>query len=669
MLLMLVFRLPSSLTSLGICYNKCLSYVNSSMKETGKSKFDSLDESLYSRTRYQNPLEKRSDVRAVDLPEVEEKWEGEPLDQMLMRERKEESTHPMLKKFFIFAALFFAATVVIAGVVFFGGVNFVSSKNVDINVVGPATASAGEVLALSVTIENKNNTDLELANFSAQFPQGSRDPKDTSKTLTYERESLGVIKAGDEEVKNVSVVLLGSKGEEKELKFSVEYKVKGSNATFYKEKFYKVTIGNTPVSIQIESPRMVTAGETFETTVSVTLNSTEILKNALLKAEYPYGYSVAEATPAAALENNVWALGDLSPGVVKKIKIKGKLSGENQEERTFRFYLGVGENAAVTPNFKTVILSDQDTVLIERPAVGLNISFNGENSLAYTAPAGKEVQVAIRFQNNMTEKLLAPRLEARLTGSTLNKSSVSVQGSGSYNSATNRVSWNLTNNQGQAELAPGESGQVIFSFASLPEAVSSGSNQEIGLQFVVTGTPVDSLQAISLTDTRSIKLAAQVSLASKTLHSTGSFINSGPIPPKVGEATTYTIVWSAGNTQGDVMDSRISGRLGTNVKWVAAKSFSSEDVSYDEKTNTVIWNMGTLAADTGFSKPGRELSFQVTLTPSAAQAGLTPTLVTGIVFSGRDTSSGKTITVTNSPLTTKMPSDPAFIQGNDIVVK
>jgi hypothetical protein len=639
------------------------------MNEKNESRVEKLSQSLYSRTGYKNPLDRRSKVNELDTPPVEEKWKGTELDELLSYERKPEETHPYMKKFFIFSVLFFVATIIIAGVVFFGGVNFVSSKNVDINVVGPAMTSAGEVLELGVTIENKNNTDLELANFSVSFPQGSRDPKDTSKALTFSRESLGVIKAGDEAVRNVGVVLLGSRGEIKEIKFSVEYKVKGSNATFYKDKVYEVTIGNSPISIQIESPEMVASGEAFETTVSLTLNSTEVLKNALLKAEYPYGFSVLESTPKAASEGNLWALGDLSPGVVKKVKIKGRLVGENQDERTFRFYIGVAENQSVTPNFKTVVLSDQKTILIKRPSVGLTVNFNGGDSTTFVSPAGKTVDVGIKFKNNLPDKLLNPRMEVRLNGTVLNKSSVSVEGGGSYNSATSRISWNLTNSQGEPQLSPGDDGQVSFRFASLPNSVSSGSTQQITLQISITGTPVNSLEPITLNESRSVTIASQINLASRTVYSLGQFINSGPKPPKVGETTTYTIIWSAGNTQGEVVNSKVTARLGSNVKWIAAKSFVSEDVTYDSKTNTVTWNIGTLSADAGFSSPAREISFQVAFTPTASQAGTSPTLVTGITFSGIDGGTSRNVTVTNPALTTKMPFDPAFIQGDDIVVK
>jgi hypothetical protein len=639
------------------------------MNESEKSKVQDLNDRLDSRTRYENPNDVRSTVREIETPEVEEKWQGSTeLDTLLSRERMAPETSPFMKKFFVFAALFFVATVIIAGVVFFGGVNFVSSKNVDINVVGPTLTSAGQPLELGVTIENQNNTDLESVNFSVQYPQGSRNATDTSQTLTYVKENLGVVEAGKEVVRNIRFVLIGAAGETRQVKFSVEYKVKGSNATFYKDKVYDLSIGNAPVSIKIESPKDVTAGEIFSTKLTLQLNSNEVLKNVMLRADYPYGYTMSESTPDPVSSDNVWSLGDMAAGSTKTINIKGKLIGEDQDERTFRFYLGVSDNGGVNPNFKTIIVSDQQTVGIDRPNVGLNISLNGESASSYVAPAGRSISTSIRYQNNLSEKLLNPKLEVRLSGVALDKSSVIVQNGGEYNGSSNRINWNIINSQGLAELSPGEGGSVLFSLASLSNLLGN-SGQEIGLQFILTGTPVGGGPAVSVTETRTVKIASQVTLASAATYSIGSFANTGPIPPKAEQTTSYTIHWSMGNTQGDIANGKVTAKLGTNVEWLIAKSVASEDISYDEKTHTVTWNLGQLMQGTGFSTAEREVSFQVALTPSTSQVGIAPVLVSNIIFSGQEIATNKTITINNQSLTTKLPTDPAFIQGDDIVVK
>lgn len=641
------------------------------MDEKGKSKIEDLNERLNSRTRYRNPLDKRSPVKEFESPSVEEKWQTPELDEMLKHERIPPKISHFMKKVFIFAFLFFIAAIGVAGFVFLGGANFVSSKNVDIGVLGPTAISAGEVLELGVTISNTNNADLEFANLSIQYPQGSRNPDNTAESLTYTKDNLGIVGAGAETVRNMRVVLLGFSGEIKEIKLSVEYKVKGSNATFYKDKVFEITIGNAPITLTVESPRSATSGESFTTVLSVTLNSTDVLKNVVLKAEYPYGYSVIDATPSAAIDNNLWILGDLPPGSRKTVSIRGQLIGENMEERTFRFYVGVSDGGSASSNLKILIVSQLDTVVIDRPSIGLNVLFNGKNVPTYIAPAARPISTSVRYQNNLPDKLLNPRLEVSLSGAVLDKLSVTAGSNGLYDSGSSKIVWNLTNNFGLSELAPGEGGQVILRFSSLPSSSLPAGAHDVTLNFSIMGIPVDAVEQspVVVNETRTVRISSQVNFSSEVLRSLGPFANHGPIPPKVGVETAYAAVFSVDNTRGDLVDAKVTASLGQGVSWLGASSFTSEDISYDSLSNTITWNMGMLSSDTGFSSATRELAFQIALTPSLGQIGTAPSLVTGIVFSGRDALTGNMVTVNNSPLTTRLTSDPAFIQGDDIVTK
>ncbi|MDP3763454.1 MAG: hypothetical protein Q8Q92_02230 [bacterium] len=640
------------------------------MDEESKGRIDKLSDTLYSRTRYKNPLDKRTPVKEFESPDVETNWQTPGLDEILKHERIVPPINPLMKKFFVFALIFFIATVLVAGFVLMGGSNFISSRNVDINVLGPTTTSAGEALELGVSISNTNNADLELANLSIQYPTGSLNPDNTAASLTYTKDNLGVIKAGTEAVQNVRMVLLGSSGEVKEIKFSVEYKVKGSNATFYKDKIYEITIGDAPITLAIENPAFVTSGDRFTTTVSVTSKSRDVLKSVVLKAEYPYGYSMLDATPQSLSDNNIWVLGDLSPGSKKTVSIRGELLGENNEERTFRFYVGVSDGSDTSPNLKIIIVSMLDTIAIERPSIDLNVTFNGENASVYIAPAARPINTAIRFQNNLPDKLFNPRLEVNFSGTSLDKSSVTVGDKGSYDAGRSKIVWNLTNSLGLPELLPGEGGQVTLNFSSLPNLFLTSGTHDITLNFSLTGVPIGAVgqSPITINETRIVRISSQVNFSSKILRSLGSFTNQGPIPPKVDKETSYTVVFSIVNTQGDLGEAKVTAKLGSGVTLLGTP-IGTENTTYDSMSNVLTWDLGALPSGANLSSAARELAFQISLKPLIGQIGTTPVLVSNIVFSARDTLTGDTTTVNNSSLTTRLTNDPAFIQGDDIVVK
>ena len=635
-----------------------------------KGKIDKLSDTLYSRTRYRNPLDKRTPVKEFESPDVETKWQTPGLDEILKHERMVPPVNPFMKKFFIFALLFFIVTIMMAGFVLMGGSNFISSRNVDINVLGPTTTSAGEALELGVSISNTNNADLELANLSIQYPTGSLNPDNTAESLTYTKNNLGVIKAGAEAVQNMRMVLLGSSGEVKEIKFSVEYKVKGSNATFYKDKIYEITIGDAPITLIVENPASITSGDRFTTIVSVTSESRDVLKNVVLKAEYPYGYSMLDATPQSLSDNNIWVLGDLSPGSKKTVSIRGELLGENNEERTFRFYVGVSDGSDASPNLKIIIVSMLNTIAIERPSVDLNVTFNGENTSVYIVPAARPINTSIRFQNNLPDKLLNPRLEVNFSGVSLNKSSVTVGDKGFYDSGRSKIVWNLTNSLGNPELLPGEGGQATLNFSSLPNLSLSSGTHDITLNFSLTGVSVGAIgqSPITINETRIVRISSQVNFSSKILRSLGPFANQGPVPPKVERETTYTVVFSIVNTQGDLGEAKVTAKLGSGVTLLGTP-IGTENTTYDSMSNVLTWDLGALPSSANLSSVIRELTFQISLKPSIGQIGTAPVLVSNIVFSARDTLTGDTTTINSSSLTTRLTNDPAFIQGDDIVVK
>jgi hypothetical protein len=279
------------------------------------------------------------------------------------------------------------------------------------------------------------------------------------------------------------------------------------------------------------------------------------------------------------------------------------------------------------------------------------------------------VTASVRYQNNLSDRILNPRLEVRLSGAALDKLSVKPGGNGVYDQTTGMVVWNLEDNLDSKQLNPGASGRVTVEFASLSSEILSQSGNEINLNFLLTGTPVSGLGMgpISVMETRTVRVSSQVNFSSRALRSLGPFSNSGFLPPQVDKQTTYTILFSIGNTRGDVSNARVTAQLGQGVTWLGAQT--GENISYNSSNNQVIWNLGTLQSDSGFSSDVREGAFQIALTPTIGQVGTAPILVNGIIFSGNDASTGESVTANNPPLTTRLVSDPVFIQGDDIVQK
>ncbi len=635
-----------------------------------EGKVGELNDELYSRTLYKAPEDTRSKIETVEEPrEVGENFQSPKLDELLAHERKPIEGHPMMKKIFIFALIFCVLAGAIAAFIYFGGGNFISSKNLDIAVNGPVSASAGDPVELNIIITNKNNADLVMANMSVDYPEGTRSADDVSQALSHTKVAIGSVGLGQSVTETERAVLFGQTGDIKEININIEYQVKGSNATFNKTKVYQIAVGTTPVTLSVDQPSSITSGDTFTTTLTVLANSTNILKNVVVKGEYPYGFTPVSSAPTSLTsDNNLWVLGDLAPGDKKIISIKGVLTGENQDERTFRFYAGIA-SADNSNKFDTALAQTSKTISLNRPNIGLKIDFNGENSDSYSAPAGKAIQSNISFQNNLPSTLLNSRIVIKLSGNTLDRFSVVAQSGGFYNSSDNTITWSQDNNDSLSTLAPGDGGTVSFSFASLANLPTTTKNPQISIQASFVGTTQGGgFGDITVSENSLVKIASQVSLSSKAYYSQGPFRNSGSLPPKAEKPTTYTITFSLSNTQNDIDSPTVTATLGPNVKWLSAAT-STENITYNSNNNTITWSLNKLNSGAGFNSPLRTASFQVSLTPSIGQIGSVPTLVNNISFSGTDTFTSKVVNLTNQAVNTTLSSDSRFVQGDDVVVK
>src|SRR3989338_2316990 len=200
-----------------------------------KEKLGKLERKLYSRSAPNIVSENKY---------VKENWQNTEVgsfDKLASRvSNMARNKHSFVKKIFVFSILFFIVAFRIATFGFFGGGNQVSSKNVDIKVVGPLSVGAGQEASFDINVINNNNVDLDSASLTVEYATGTRFSIDLTKELNQERFVLGKIKSGESYNKNIRAVFFGQKDDIKQLKISLEYRVQNSSALFYKDKIYEI---------------------------------------------------------------------------------------------------------------------------------------------------------------------------------------------------------------------------------------------------------------------------------------------------------------------------------------------------------------------------------------------------------------------------------------------
>lgn len=582
-----------------------------------------------------------------------------------------QNKHSFIKKFFIFSLTFFIIAAGVTVFMFKGGRNSVSSENVDIKVNGPLSIPGGQEVSFDINIINDNNTDLNSASLLVKYPSGTRSSSDLTKALDEERFAIDKIRSKASYNQNIKAVFFGEKESIKPVKISLEYRVENSSALFYKEKIHEVSISSSPIIIIPTYPKEINSNQEISFNLELVSNSKDKINNFLTNIEYPFGFVFKEASPKASFNNNIWQFSGLNPGEKKKIVIKGNMIGQDNEEKVFKINIGTAssdDERMIAVPFTQLV----ESILIKKPFIGLEVFVDGKNGDT-VAQGGSQVGSELVLRNNLPERLFNVSVSVSLRGGAFDPASIFAGDGGFFQSFNNTILWDKRSVPEFADMDPGSEEDLSFRLSPLLYSkVSAGSRPEIEMTVTAKGERIlesGSVEEVSSVETRKIALATDLSLSSKIARSIGNIENSGPIPPKINVPTTYTVIWGISNSFNQVGNVEVRATLPSYVKWTGLKNPSAEIFSFNQVTNEVVWNAGSILPNTGFSSPKKEIYFQIEFLPSISQVGQSPILIGETTLTGTDKITGLRVETKAWPVTTSFSSDPSYKMGDERVVQ
>lgn len=644
------------------------------MLENDPNKLNRLEElksKLFSKN-YQTRTEHRGEfshpLRKVvpDSWRTEEKAESNGSGKFFMKTS-------IFKKFFVFSAVFFVLALGYASYFFLAGGNTVSNDNIDLSILGNNFTAGGEDLSLVVNITNRNSSALDLVDLVVEYPKGSVLEDDSVSGTERLRESLGTIPAGAVRNENFRLVLFGEQGSVRPVKISLEYRVAGSNAIFVKEKIFNVSINSTPMNLILDAPTTASPNQDIELKVKTILNATRPVPKVLIRLDYPVGFSFVKAAPAPSFGNNVWDLGDFAPGAEREISITGRMTDVfDGEEKTFRVSSG-SQSPTDKSAIEVVFNSIKSSILIEKPFVEANLYINGATGKEHTVDAKTQVNVEVRYLNNLDTRIDDLQIEAKLSGNAFNRKTVAAQ-QGFYNSSNDSVVWNKSSKSQLRGVDPGDSGSVTFSFFPLSLYSATGgmlSNPSVNIEVNVSGRQSAEGFDNELENSSSalVKIISDAGFSAKAFYYSGPFTNTGPIPPKVEQSTTYTVIWTLSNTANGISKARVNATLPPWVSFVGTFSPAEESLTYNSSTKEVVWNADRIPRGAGITGAARSVAFQISLSPSLSQVGTLPTIINDAILTGHDDFANVDIKATRSRLNTRLDSDTVLPGDGGVVVE
>jgi hypothetical protein len=525
--------------------------------------------------------------------------------------------------------------------------------NITVSWSGPQAVGSNESVEYLIRFENKNWVDLEQAELVVTYPEIFRFASDEPFEVSASRAVLPL-----DTVKKSSVNTIRVRGSFQSFQdqvglFTATLRAapKGVSSQVAIEGRYSVAVESSALIIDLSVPPQVGSGQKAAYVVTYRNESEERVDNLELRLEYPEGFAFSDAQPAPVADQNVWRIAALGPGESGMLTVNGTLVGQRGDVKRLVARLGKPQGDGALLAYAE---TERSTRVIASPLVIFQTVGDTDQE---TVEPGENLQFKLSFRNDGDIGLRDLIVTVDVDPNQLDVARINLSEGGTYSVAKRQVIFRAADRPVLAGLDPGESGEIRFSLP-VRNDLSKFGRSDIEVRTVAridspdVPTPIGANKIIASNERR-FKVASAVLLDLKGYYY-DSYGNAGPLPPRVGEETTYTLSARALSTLNNLETARVVISLPASVRYVKTHTSNQGTVVYNDRTGEIFWNIGTLApGDANLAM----LVIQIGFTPAPSQVGQYARIVNGATFTGRDAYAGTEVKADIKAKTTELTED------------
>lgn len=526
---------------------------------------------------------------------------------------------------------------------------------VDFAITGTREIASGNKIDLVINYTNNERVTLENAEINILYPDGfvfensSISPEGDSKN----RFVIDKIASGESSKITISGRLLGNPQETKNFTATLSYKPENVSSRFSREAAYDILITQSKIQIEASLPKIVSEKELLKYQVKIKNTGSETIRNLQVKMDLPASFEINQVNPKSK-EGNAWEINDIKPEKEEIIEVEGRLYGEAGETKIFKIQAGQKDEKG------EFYLQNEKEIKVKIVQLDLKLEAKVNNQKEITAGLGEEVELKVHYQNKSSENLPDSKIEVGLDESLFDKTNIVVDG-GRYEKG--KLIWDKSTKVEFADLekdGEGECKARLKIVSDIP--VSSASSRNFSEKFkAVFSADLTKLgkegKFLKESNEATIKINTAVgyNIEIRYFDENGKKVGAGPLPPKVGEETTYRVYLTLTNTTNDVTKAKAEVYLPEDISFAGTKAASAGNLDFFD--GKIIWNLEKLEAGLGKLKPQLLAFFDISITPSASMAGKSAKLVEKSSFSGRDAFTDNYIKIERGILTTELERD------------
>lgn len=604
---------------------------------------------------FENVLDKEIKHQEIDanLNEIYSDKKGDLVDVKKLKIRRKSFLIVRIFKKLTFLVLL-SLTAYFAYVHFFTGDANLEAVNFKIN--APAEIKAGEEFTYSITISNNTKFAISEISLDLTYPENyifiSSKLPSSEFNNSFKLDSLA---AGSERIVEINGMVIDKEQSVSVVMANLSYMPVNFSSQFKKESSTASVISGLGFKIDINYPSLVFLGQSNEIVMSFSEDQNNFIED-----------FIVEFIPNKG--------GVISLGEIKDNNANDKLSlvGTNSfslnikdlvsKNITFKYLAkdeAVGDNNIVV-NIKKRLETGESynfakyNVNIEAVKSDLNIAlFLNDSKNNQALSFGDILNYSLRYSNKGDSSYKDAVITLVLNGKLYDFNSLksSVEG----DTRSNQIIWDKKKIQSLSEIKPGDEGEIEFSIKLKEYSKNLKSDDMEVSAYCQYGGDKDEISTANKSNTITSILNTNLSLSEEIRYFDNNNlpVGSGPLPPRVGEETSFRVYLKIENSIHEIKDTKVSLVLPLYLNYLGVNSLSVGSLDYNEESRELIWDLGKVPV----SVLSSEASFTISLIPNENDRNKILVLSPGASASAFDVITKEIVLSKSGAKTTKLEDD------------
>ncbi len=560
------------------------------------------------------------------------------------------------------------AGVAVAGFYFFvNGQPTFTGDAVSIDMNAPVSVTAAEEMSIVFAVENGEAVDLKNAELTMQFPSNFSVSavQPAAVNAAGNAWDIGTVSTNGREKITIQGSFIGTPGTAGVFTARLSYFPANFNAQFQATEEFTVLITESSLTVALDVPTKILSGKQASYSAIVTNNSSSTIYRPWLALTIPETISIISYDPAPDDADDLqWEIAELNPGSSYTVTWQGTTTGDEGVMRELAVRAGTygSSGTAIT------LVEESSIIFLANPQLALTLTVSGADD-EYRASFGETLEYALQYQNGSDVRINDATIQIVIDDDKglLDWEGLTDVHNGSVESGT--ITWTPDEIEALAAIAPGDEGAIIFSIPVQDNTtVSADSEQAYTIISSATARSEsipdldgDSLEVSSNTVTVLMNTRLDLRVEGRYYSDEYIPVGEGPLPPVVGEQTTYQIYWYINNNINQVTDVTVRATLPDEAAWTGVSSRSAGDLTYDSSSRTITWTINKIPSGVGQTIAELEANFAVQIEPTAADVGTAMTLLEQTTITARDSVTGTNLKTNAGLITTALPDDPLAV--------